>query len=142
MEPCIPRQSAPPPLHTCSTSPYADKGPTWQQAVQWVEELAVDAGTVSGVELVAKHDTYSISYSVQQAGGLPSRRTSVPLQDPAWQAAHERLQGFNSHLVKACVQNPLEYRATALATLQLAARPHDAGVDAAQAAEFAAKMMG
>ena len=133
---------APPaPTHPCSTSPYADKGPTWQQAVQWVEELEVGPG--SEVELVAKHDTYSIAYNMHKPSSAPaSGRAGVPLRDPAWQAAHDHLQGFNAQLVKACVQNPLEYRAMALAALQLAARPHDTGVDAAQAAAFAAKMMG
>jgi hypothetical protein len=47
-----------------STSPYrGDKGPTWQQAVQWVEELRVEPGTQ--LLLTARHDTYGISYSLK-----------------------------------------------------------------------------
>lgn len=64
------------------------------------------------------------------------------MQDPAWRAAHDSLQGLNSQLVRACVQSPLEYRAVAQAAVALAARPHDVGADAQQAAEFCVKMMG
>jgi len=38
-------------------------------------------------------------------------------------------------------QSPLEFRAVAGAALRLAARPHDMGVDAAQAAAFAVRML-
>lgn len=45
---------------TLSTSPYANdglrKGPTWQQAVQYVEERSVRAGET--LDVVASHDTY------------------------------------------------------------------------------------
>lgn len=158
---CLPASPYP-----CSTSPYADKGPTWQQAVQWVREVEVSPG--QELQLTARHDTYSISYTLppelEEEGGcsradsgvcveeIPQtgaavavagpQPTGVPLFDPAWRATYERLQGLNSQLVRACVQNPLEYRAMAQAALQFAARPHDLGVDAAQAAEFCAKMMG
>lgn len=154
------------PLVPCSTSPYADKGPTWQQAVQWVQEVEVAVG--QGMTLMARHDTYSISYSLppeleeggkgeaartasteitdeaEEAAGPSSqpRPTGVPLVDPAWRAAYDRLQGLNGQLVKACVQNPLEYRAVAQAALQFAARPHDLGLDTQQAAEFCVRMMG
>jgi len=130
-----------------------------------------------GQELVltARHDTYSISYSLpeeQAAAGaisrstsssadstvvdaqaasaaasavaIPSgpRRTNVPLVDPAWRTAYDRLQGLNSELVKSVVQNPLEFRAVAQAALQFAARPHDLELDAQQAMEFCVKLMG
>ena len=171
-----PRLPCPPALG-CSTNPYTDKGPTWQQAVQWVREVEVAPG--QELELTASHDTYSISFALPPdlhggasgASGLGNpmqhpaaadgaetnsaataaagsnaaagpRPTGVPLVDPAWRAAHDQLQGLNSQLVKACVQNPLEYRAVALAALQFAARPHDLGLDAQQAAEFCVKTMG
>ena len=76
------------------------------------------------------------------ATGAGLQATGVPLCDPVWRAAFEQLQGLNGQLVKACVQNPLEYRALAMAALQFAARPHDLGVDTQQAAEFCVKMMG
>lgn len=143
----------------CSTSPYADKGLTWQQAVQWVPEVEVQAG--QRLLLTARHDTYSISYAhnlpaepapdpVEGGGrkeddsdaGVGPMRTAVPLADPVWQMAYERLQGLNGELVKACVQNPLEYRAVAQAALQFATRPHDLDIDAQQAADFCVKLMG
>eukprot|EP00887_Chlorella_sp_A99_P004798 scaffold4.g4798.t1 len=107
-----------------STSPYrGDKGPTWQQAVQWVDELAVEPG--ARLQIVAKHDTYSISYSLRDASG-----------------GEAALEGLRTGLVKACVQNPLEYRAVARAAVRLAARPHDLGIDAQQVVEFCTRMMG
>ena len=121
-----------------STSPYeAEKGPTWQQAVQWVEEICV----APGMELVLKgrHDSYGISFEFEDVQDL---RTEVPLKDPVWEASYESLSKLNSQLVKACVQNPLEYRSVAMAALDFAARPHDFGVDCAQATEFAVKMLG
>jgi predicted RNA methylase len=67
-----------------STSPYADKGPTWQQAVQWVREVRV-GGAGEAVAVTARHDTYAISYEVeaQHNGGdeaMQARYTDVPLQ--------------------------------------------------------------
>lgn len=59
-----------------------------------------------------------------------------------WKAAYDGLQPLNGNIVRACVQNPLEYRAMALAALDLGTRPHDHGVDGAQAREFCVKMMG
>lgn len=39
------------------------QGPTWQQAIQWMEEVRVETG--STVTLLAKHDTYAISFAWQ-----------------------------------------------------------------------------
>jgi hypothetical protein len=64
------------------------------------------------------------------------------LQDPAWDSEYSRLQELNGQLVKACVQNPLEYRAVSEAAVQFAARPHDLGLDAQTAVDFCVRMMG
>lgn len=46
-----------------STSPYTGtKGQTWQQAVQYFEEIHLEKGQV--LPLVAKHDTYGINFQV------------------------------------------------------------------------------
>lgn len=121
-----------------STSPYCGKGPTWQQAIQWIPELRVKLG--ERLAVTGKHDTYSIRYEVSV--DLNERSTGVPITDPIWKASHDALQEVNQQLVKACVQNPLEFRAAALAAVQFACRPHDVGLDAAHAAEFCVKMMG
>ncbi len=63
-------------------------------------------------------------------------------QDPVWEAAYTQLSALNGQLAKACVQNPLEYRATASSAVAFASRPHDLGVDVDQATEFCTKMMG
>ena len=126
---------------TLSTCPYAEKGPTWQQAVQWMPEMKVRQG--EQVVVHAKHDTFSISFEIPiQEIEKKGRSTGVPLVDPLWKAAYDAMQGVNSQLVKACVQNPLEYRDVAQAAVQFASRPHDFGLDAGQAAEFCMKMMG
>jgi predicted RNA methylase len=128
--------------NSLSTSPYAEKGPTWQQAVQWMPEIRVKPG--EQLAITARHDTFSISYEISEKEILnyQSRSTGVPLVDPVWKSAHDTLQQVNSQLVKACVQNPLEYRAVAQAAVQFASRPHDLGLDAGHAAEYCMKMMG
>ena len=130
---------------TLSTSPYEEKGPTWQQAVQWLPEIIVRPKDC--LAITARHDTYSISFEVEKDKneGLESfenRLTGVPLVDPMWKQVHDALEKGNAQLVKACVQNPLEFRAAAQAAVAFAARPHDLGLDPTQAAEFCMKLMG
>lgn len=64
------------------------------------------------------------------------------MQDEVWAAAHVQLVEVSGQLAKSCAQNPLEFRAVATAALAFAARPHDFGQDADQAAEFCSKLMG
>lgn len=63
------------------------------------------------------------------------------LQDPWWKATFEEVGKVNEKLSRAAVQNPLEYRATALAAVQIGSRPHDLGLDAEQAAAFCTRFM-
>lgn len=52
---------------TLSTSPYKNGiGPTWQQAVQFVDECRVCKGTQLRVK--CSHDTYGIKFQVQRFG--------------------------------------------------------------------------
>lgn len=67
--------------------------------------------------------------------------TEHGVQDPAWEAALASANMANAALARGITQSPLEFRAVACAALRLAARPHDAGVDAAQAAAFAARVL-
>jgi hypothetical protein len=122
-----------------STSPYEDKGPTWQQAVQYIKEVKVEEGDTLGIQ--AKHDTYSISYSLIE-DGIESKLTSVPKYDDSWKKFCDRLESFNSELVKSCVQNPLEYRFVSQSSVQFASRPHDFNLEASQASEFCSRIMG
>ena len=85
-------------------------------------------------------------------GVVNLRGTIIPVIDLARRFGREAIApdrrariviaGLNGQLVKACVQNPLEYRAVAQSAVAFAARPHDLGLDARQAAEFCTKMMG
>ena len=87
-------------------------GKTWQQAVQWVEEMRVEAG--STLPLRANHDTYGITFDVDDTRtdrALAS--TGVPLWDPTWHVQCKRLERFNAELAQSTAQNPLEYRAIA-----------------------------
>ncbi|KAK9917705.1 hypothetical protein WJX75_007354 [Coccomyxa subellipsoidea] len=127
------------------TSPYTDKGPTWQQAVQCVEEVHLVPG--QRFNLVAKHDTYGLSFALQtdkpaaESGMGRGSENAPPLWDPWWKATFEEVGKVNEKLSRAAVQNPLEYRATALAAVQIGSRPHDLGLDAEQAAAFCTRFM-
>ena len=53
-----------------------------QQALQLVEEIAVQKGDV--LDLVAQHDTYGVTFKVEDAClDRVRRRTGVPLWDPS-----------------------------------------------------------
>ena len=58
-----------------------------------------------------------------------------------WQQAHADITSLTGEIAKSCVQNPSDLRAVALAAVQMAARPHDLGLDADQAADFCLKLM-
>jgi len=46
------------------------QGLTWQQAVQWLPEVEVHAGSQAG--LLTKHDTYGISFAWSSPGNCTS----------------------------------------------------------------------
>ena len=123
-----------------STSPYAEKGPTWQQAVQYIEELRVEEGSL--VPVYASHDTFGISFTVDNTGiDRFAMRSGVPVIDPVWKAQHDKMQATNSQLTRTIAQNPLEYRRVASAAVEIASRPGDVGADAQAAAEYLKRMM-
>ena len=123
-----------------STSPYEDKGPTWQQAVQYIQEVDVTEG--DSLQIQASHDTYSISYTLADTDEMKRRHSPVPMFDGVWKSACDRLEAFNSELVKSCVQNPVEYRFVSQSAIQLAARAADFRLEAGQASDFASRLMG
>ena len=133
---------------TLSTSPYdGTKGQTWQQAVQYLEEFAVNTGDAAPI--LATHDTYGVSFAVDDADGafeaFASRRdetNAAPSHDPAWGAAFAAAKKIDHALTKAVTQNPLEYRAVAEVAVAAGARPADLGLEAEQGAEFCIKYMG
>ena len=123
-----------------STSPYDDKGPTWQQAVQYVREVGLKKG--DSLQIQASHDTYSISYKLADTEAMRDKQTAVPMFDAVWKAACDRLEAFNSELVKSCVQSPVEYRFVSQSAIAMAARAADFRLEASQASDFASRMMG
>ena len=125
-----------------STSPHdGTKGQTWQQAVQYVEEFEVRPG--DRLLLVAKHDTYGVSFEVNDATfPRAERRTGEPLFDPTWAAARERAERAHEALARAVAQSPLEFRAAAETAVAAGARPADFGLDVSAGADLCARMMG
>ncbi|KDD75511.1 hypothetical protein H632_c645p0, partial [Helicosporidium sp. ATCC 50920] len=142
-----------------STSPHrGDKGLTWPQALHWLPETVLRQGDV--LQAAVKHDSYAVSYEltglreadsaepgVESFSTIPpeallqARASGVPLKDALWERMFDSLQGVNAQLVRACVQNPLEFRATALAAIKFATRPQDFGLDLPQCVDFCAKIM-
>ncbi|QDZ17548.1 S-adenosyl-L-methionine-dependent methyltransferase [Chloropicon primus] len=123
-----------------STSPYGDKGKTWQQAVQHIEEVRASKG--STLPVIAKHDTYGITFEIDDSkvdrGELSS---GVPLWDPAWKVSYDNVKQWNAEIASACAQNPTEYRKIADVAVQIGTRPSDFGVPTEEAAKFCTKMM-
>ena len=57
------------------------QGLTWQQAVQWIEEVPLVSG--QRMAITAKHDTYGISFAVA-AEGSGSAEASPHSRVPLW----------------------------------------------------------
>jgi hypothetical protein len=58
------------------------------QAVMYFEELRVEEGSI--LPLMATHDTYGISFQVDDARiDRIHMRTGVPLYDPVWHATYQ-----------------------------------------------------
>lgn len=122
------------------TSPYGNKGATWQQAIQFFEEVRVEEG--DSLWLIAKHDSYGISFEVDDSTiDRMSCRTGVPQYDPVWFQRVHRVQQLNKELMKAVAQNPKEYRSFAIAAVQMGSRPWDLDMDTDPAADFCTRFM-
>jgi protein arginine N-methyltransferase 7 len=123
-----------------STSPFSGKGKTWQQAVQYIEEVKV--GKNSKLPITAKHDSYGISFEIDDArvdrGEISS---GVPLWDPAWKVSYDHVKEWNQQIISACAQNPSEYRKIADIAVQIGVRPNKYGVPSEEAIKFCTRMM-
>jgi hypothetical protein len=126
-----------------TTSPHvgAQKGKTWQQAVQYIEELKVKKG--DSMPLIAAHDTYGITFEIDDVKlkGRASRRTGVPAYDPTWHVAQENLAELNSTIAKAVIQNPMQYRESAETAIAIGSRPADFGLNAEDGADYCLRFM-
>ena len=58
-----------------------------------------------------------------------------------WHDTHDEVSKMNGELTKTVVQNPLEYRALAMAAVQFGSRPYDLGLDVEQATAFCHRLM-
>ena len=96
---------------TLTTNPFAEhgeKGATWQQAVQYVEELALKPG--DSLKVVAAHDTYGISFRVDDSKlefDRGQRRTKCPLYDGTWQAHHIEFKRVTDSLARTITRSPI-----------------------------------
>ncbi len=94
---------------TYSTSPYTNQGKTWQQAVQFFEELKVTKGSL--LPIIAKHDTYGVNFRVDDNKlDRTAVNTGVPLWDPVWHLQFQKLEKINGEMARTTIQNPIEYR--------------------------------
>ena len=123
-----------------STSPFSGKGKTWQQAVQYIEEVNVVKN--AKLPITAKHDSYGISFEIDDAkvdrGEISS---GVPLWDPAWKVSYDHVKEWNQQIVSACAQNPSEYRKIADIAVKIGVRPNKYGVPSEEAIKFCTRMM-
>ena len=172
------------------------QGPTWQQAVQYIQEVPLTNG--ERYTITVKHDTYGLSFCLQSDLGSTSlvnssfaTAASVPLyvsllhllfisdakehfddvdiyvhsthsecydttricavtlttylydalQDLGWKKVFDDFSHMNEQLTRAVVQNPLEYRAVAMAAVDFGSRPHDLDMDVEQATAFCHRFM-
>eukprot|EP00899_Mesostigma_viride_P015398 jgi/Mesvir1/2385/Mv22134-RA.2 len=123
------------------TGPSDDKGASWQQAVQQVPEVRVASGQT--LPLVAKHDTYGITFELDTAlADVTPLRTRVPLVDPAWMDAYARVKKFTSEIGKSIAFNPKEAKKVAQAAVAIGTHPFELDIDAETAADFCTRFMG
>ena len=70
-----------------------------------------------------------------------SVRTGVPLFDPVWHATYQRIEKVNSEIMRATVQNPLEYRNMAETAVAFGSRPADLGMENVAASDFCLRIV-
>jgi len=75
--------------------------------VQWMPAKPVRIG--DELEITAKHDTYGVSFSFQDAA------EQLNGMDPLWHSLHAQSKFQQSEIIKACTTNPLELRKEAIA---------------------------
>lgn len=130
---------------TLTTNPFAEhgkKGATWQQAVQYVEELQLHPG--DSLEVVASHDTYGISFRVDDSAlefDRGMRRTRCPLYDGTWQAVNMQYKQITDSLAKSVAQSPVVFRETCETAVALGCRPGDLKFESWAGADFMQKFM-
>lgn len=130
---------------TLTTNPFAEhgeKGATWQQAVQYVEELTLKPG--DSLKVVASHDTYGISFRVDDSKlefDRGQRRTKCPLYDGTWQAHHIEFKRVTDSLARTITQSPVAFRETCETAVACGSRPGDLKFEAWAGADFCTKFM-
>jgi hypothetical protein len=130
---------------TLTTNPFAEhgeKGATWQQAVQYVEELTLKPG--DSLKVVAAHDTYGISFRVDDSKlefDRGQRRTKCPLYDGTWQAHHIEFKRVTDSLARTITQSPVAFRETCETAVACGSRPGDLKFEAWAGADFCTKFM-
>ena len=90
------------------------------------------------LQLRVSHDTYGITFELEK-GQLEHCLGGV--LDPAWEMRYKSIQPLSQVLAKTLAQDPLEFRRLVEAAAELAARPAEHGVDAAQASAFCCRLL-
>lgn len=122
-----------------SNDPISGQRLHWQQALQFMPEAAVNAGT--DLPLNAKHDGSSLQFRWKQDGLPPEAFSKLPRFDPrAWQQSAE-LENQMRTLLQHCTAHPEEYRKVAELALRFAVDPATHGLDPKIAQRFAATLL-
>ncbi|KAF5835725.1 hypothetical protein DUNSADRAFT_6951 [Dunaliella salina] len=133
-----------------------------QVAVQMLGACSQEVQAGEVVEVMARHDTYAMSFELQALSSMPSAPKSwdpaatsaaaaeagaggvgsshhISGADPVWLAEYSALKTLNGHIGKAGAQDPLIFRRLARNALSLAARPGEFGIAPNQASALAAQ---
>lgn len=110
--------------------------------MQHVEELTLKPG--DSLKVVAAHDTYGISFRVDDSKlefDRGQRRTKCPLYDGAWQAHHIEFKRVTDSLAQTITQSPVAFRETCETAVACGSRPGDLKFEAWAGADFCTKFM-
>jgi hypothetical protein len=92
------------------------------------------------IRLLARHDTYAISFT-QQEGGTAGGGSGVQPQLTDWWAQAQQVSAMHGRLAQQVAADPLQFRRLALAAVELAAQPEAHGAPPGQAAALCARML-
>lgn len=118
-----------------SNAPGTAQPPHWQQGLQFLPEVRVQAG--AALPLLAEHDGSALRLRWPADAIAAEALSTLPRFDPRWLAAHHELEQQMRGLMQHCAQHPDEYRQVARIAQHFAIDPGAHGLDPAIAHRFA-----
>lgn len=126
-------------MHWISNAPGAQDAFQWQQGLQFLPELRVQAG--AALPLVARHDGSELRFQWAADGIDKEALSKLPRFDPRWLAASSMLEQQTQGLLQHCAANPDDYAQVARLAQRFAVDPGAYGIDPAIAQRFAAMFL-